>query len=131
MKSYISGGCESGGGVGGGDDGQQSILMNVTNDENKLNDPVVHYFQTPYALSRLPRSSFNNNENIMIGSDLDQQDGFNLGRVNLTNNNNNHILDLNKSSSLATNGCTMRSVRPLMNGNGDHVYDMPFPPKWV
>ena len=80
-----------------------------------------NYFQTPYALSRLPRPCGATSNTTMTTNSVDNMtDGqFDSQMVPIMN-------------GTCMNGCATLRPNHLRGGlNGDHVYDMPFPPKWV
>lgn len=119
-------------------DHHSGMMMTIDDTANTTaitsSESNVHYFQTPYALSRLPRCTTmnnqnNNSNNPNIGNEDESFSGCLNGCVA-----NNGISTTTATAGATVNGttCTLRPVnRPCANSNGDHVYDMPFPPKWV
>lgn len=102
---------------------QQQQLYGVNGNGTEMHNgngdsgnETVHYFQTPYALSRLPRPPQQQQQQSM-------DDGLieGLPPPPPTSCCNNQAPQLGPTSTMPRPG----------RMNGDHVYDMPFPPKWV
>lgn len=92
----------------------------ATSGEDGTGGDTVHYFQTPYALSRITRFSSGPTEECPL--DCTGQ----MAQVNTT------------AASACIGGCGQQmqnggsaTLRQNRAGQSDHVYDMPFPPKWV
>lgn len=81
---------------------------------NETGNDAVHYFQTPYALSRITR--FTGSEEVLE-----------------CNNNNTATPVVGGGNCIGGCGQQMNGGATLRQNRGqsDHVYDMPFPPKWV
>ncbi|XP_046913808.2 cell adhesion molecule Dscam1-like [Dermatophagoides farinae] len=112
---------------------QATLCGNNSNETNDTNN-TVHYFQTPYALSHLPNNSNNNNNNDQC-----------INKCNTVNNNNantdmgnDQISELSclNAAYTANNAYTLQpNTKNHQHHHSDnhhsHVYDLPFPPKWV
>nr|XP_027205557.1 Down syndrome cell adhesion molecule-like protein 1 [Dermatophagoides pteronyssinus] len=114
---------------------QATLCCNNSNESNDNTNTTVHYFQTPYALSQLPNNNNNTNNN--------NNDQF-TNQFNAVNNDNNNDMENDQIAELsclnaaytANNTCTLRpNIKNHQHLHGDnhhsHVYDLPFPPKWV
>lgn len=100
---------------------EQTINGQSQSNGDSGNGETVHYFQTPYALSRLQPRPCNGQQSNST------EDHLNCLEMESTNGN---------TMNGCMNGCGSNqgsaTLRPHHHRtNGDHVYDMPFPPKWV
>lgn len=98
----------------------------MVNGENGGNE-TVHYFQTPYALSRLPQVSMDDGLLEALPTPPPPLCSANNCCAKLSQPNIGAPTANATLANQAQLGGTLG--RPRMNG--DHVYDMPFPPKWV
>lgn len=114
-------------------------LYNGNNDDHltseQMSNDTVHYFQTPYALSRLPARPNDNDESMQLidsGMPLPPPPTSMTTTGTMCCNGGNTLVPNGtvKQQQQQVNGSTTLG-RPRTNANGDHVYDMPFPPKWV
>lgn len=91
----------------------------MLNGNGDSGNETVHYFQTPYALSRLPRPPQQQPQSMDDGLiDVLPPPPTSCCNKQLTGSQGQQL------------GPTTTMPRPGRM-NGDHVYDMPFPPKWV